>query len=206
VLTGEAEAAISDRAFDERRNPGVGRRRRRRGPWAAAGVAVTMAGLIFVLASTPTTLDRRAASVLLGRQAPPLAGPSVTPAPFSSLSAPARRWVIVNFFATWCVPCQHEQSEFARFNQRHRNAGDVEIVMVVFHDDVAQVQRFLRVGGGDWPAVADAGGAAALAYGVTGVPETFLVDRNGIVVTHIVGAVTADGLDRLVGGGGQGGA
>ncbi len=188
----------ADLAPAERHDAGQRSKRRRTGRWLAAGVAIVMALFVYVLATRPAALDQQAQSPLLGQQAPALAGASATPAPFASLDGWRGRWVLVNFFATWCIPCQHEHPELIAFMQRHRQAGDVGLVMVIYNDQVSKVQSFFRTQGGDWPAVPDPDGRVALDYGVSGVPETYLVDPSGVIVSKIVGGVTADGLDRLL--------
>ncbi|MHB8465292.1 MAG: TlpA family protein disulfide reductase [Acidimicrobiales bacterium] len=164
----------------------------------AAGVALMMGLFVYVLATRPPALDQVTPSPLLGEAAPMVSGPSVTPASFESLSGWRGRWVLVNFFATWCVPCQHEHPELIAFMARHQHAGDVGLVMVIYDDQVSKVQGFFRDRGGDWPAVADPDGRVALNYGVSGVPETYVVNPAGVIVAKLVGGVTAAGLDRLL--------
>ncbi|MCU4185759.1 TlpA family protein disulfide reductase [Acidiferrimicrobium sp. IK] len=173
-------------------------RRGHRARWAALSVGLIVVGLVIVLAVQPSAANRQVQSPLVGNPAPPVAGPSVTPYPFTSLGALGGRWVLVNFFATWCVPCQVEQPELARFAAEHRASGDVQLVMVVYSDSTPNVRGFLAARGGDWPAVQDPGGQIALSYGVSGIPETYLVDPHGIIVAKIVGGSTTAGLDRLL--------
>ncbi|MDQ6840120.1 MAG: TlpA family protein disulfide reductase [Actinomycetota bacterium] len=160
-------------------------------------VGLIAAVLVTVLAGRHSA-NQDVRSTLIGHPAPPVAGPSVTPYGFSSLSGLRGRWALVNFFATWCVPCQQEQPHLAAFAVEHRRSGDVQLVMVVYNDSVANVGTFLRTRGGIWPAVEDPAGQTALSYGVAGIPETYLVDPNGIIVAKIVGASTTAGLDALV--------
>jgi cytochrome c biogenesis protein CcmG/thiol:disulfide interchange protein DsbE len=105
---------------------------------------------------------------------------------------------VVNFFATWCVPCQHEHPELVDFARRHSGAGDASVVSVVFQDETAAVRSFFAEKGGDWPVVLDHDGAVALDYGVTGIPESFLVSPNGTVVDKLIGGVDSGGLDALL--------
>ncbi len=105
--------------------------------------------------------------------------------------------MLVNFFATWCVACRQEQPQLARFAARHRG-GNIALVMVIYDDTAANARRFLEEGGGRWPAVLDPAGQIALNYGVGQIPDTYLIDPNGIVVAKVAGASTAAGLDRLL--------
>ena len=93
------------------------------------------------------------------------------------------QWVVVNFFATWCVPCRQEHPELVSFHRRHTQAGDAAVVSVVFDDDHGEVQDFFDANGGTWPVVVGDEGQIALDYGVSGVPESFLVDPTGVVRT-----------------------
>ena len=177
--------------------PAPARRSRHRVRWLGVGVGAIAVLLIVVLAKAPPAAHVEVRSPLLGHPAPPITGPSVTPYAFTTLSSLRGRWVLVNFFATWCVACRQEQPQLARFAAEHRG-GDVQLVMVVYDDTAANVRPFLATEGGKWPAVLDPDGQFALDYGVGQIPDTYLIDPNGIVVAKLAGASTAAGLDRLL--------
>ncbi|MGH9264933.1 MAG: TlpA family protein disulfide reductase [Acidimicrobiales bacterium] len=113
---------------------------------------------------------------------------------------PARpgRWVLVNFFATWCVPCRTEHPELVRFAEAHRHSGDAEVVSVVYDDSEAAVREFRQREGGSWPMVADPKGRIALDFGVAGVPESYLVSPGGVVAAKVIGGVRAVDLERML--------
>jgi len=173
-------------------------RGRHRVRWVALGVGAVAVLIVVVLAVQPSAANRQVQSPLIGHPAPPVAGPSVTPYRFASLGALSGRWVLINFFATWCIPCQQEQPQLARFAAEHRARDDVALVMVIYSDSTPNVQRFLAARGGAWSAVQDPGGQIALSYGVSGIPETYLIDPYGTIVAKIVGGSTTTGLDRLL--------
>jgi cytochrome c biogenesis protein CcmG/thiol:disulfide interchange protein DsbE len=153
---------------------------------------------IGLLATRDAAADRVAPSRLLGRAAPDVSGPVVVGGPGArfDLSAMQGRYVVVNYFATWCVPCVREHPELVRFVQRHESVGDATVVSVVYDDERSDVRSFFAERGGDWPVVEDA--QAKVDWGVRGVPESFLVGPDGTVLTRIVGGVTASGLERLL--------
>lgn len=170
--------------------------KRRRSAWIAGAVLVVMVGFLVVLA-TGSSDDRRVSSPLLGRQAPPIVGETLDGEPFD-LTQLRSRYVVVNFFATWCVPCIREHPELVEFQRRHTAAGDAAVVSVVYDDRPATVREFFADNGGDWPVVLDPEGRVALSYGVAGVPESYLLAPDGTVLVKILGGVTADELDELV--------
>ncbi len=165
--------------------------------WVALAVAVPLLVLVVVLAASPPAGTRAADSPLLGRPVPALEGRTVDGEPFALGAAPGR-WVLVNFFATWCVPCVREHPELIRFADRHRPTGDAEVVGVVYDDDAGEVRRFRDRRGGDWPMVVDPDGRIALEFGVAGVPESYLVAPDGTVAAKLVGGVDADALDSVL--------
>lgn len=169
----------------------------RRSAWIALALAVAVALLVVVLATRDSAIERNASSPILGGLAPPVTGVTVEGERFD-LDQWRGRWVIVNFFSTTCVPCIIEHPELVAFAERHAAAGDARIVSVVFDDTAANVQEFFTANGGDWPVLATGAGAAAIAYGVTGVPESYLVAPSGVVVWKQLGGVTADGIDGVI--------
>ena len=173
------------------------RPRRRVATWIAVALAVPLFGLVAVFSTRQPASQRAVSSPLLGRIAPAIEGPTVDGGRMD-LDGLRGRWVVVNFFATWCVPCRKEHPDLVRFDRRHRAAGDASVVGVVFSDSAAEVRAYRRRFGGDWPMADDPQGDVATAWGVSGVPESFLVDPRGVVRTKVVGGVTFDNLERLL--------
>ena len=172
---------------------------RRRGIRAAVlviPIAVVLLVLIAVLATRDPATDRQVDSPLVGQVAPRISGTTLEGQDFDS-STYDGRWLVVNFFATWCVPCVKEHPELVAFEQAHREAGDANVISVVFEDDADSVERFFARNGGEWPVVF--GQSTVIAdWGVAGVPESYVVDPGGLVAAKVVGGVTAAGLDDLL--------
>lgn len=123
---------------------------------------------------------RELSSALLERAAPEWTLTTLDGETLSSSDLAGRPY-LVNFWASWCVPaCVDEHPVLADAHAEH---GDtVAIVGVLYQDDPADAEAFLaRYGDAGYPHVIDASGSLAIDFGVTGPPETFFVDAEGIV-------------------------
>jgi cytochrome c biogenesis protein CcmG/thiol:disulfide interchange protein DsbE len=170
---------------------------RRTALWIALSVGLVFALLVAVLATRKPAEARLSDSPLLGKPAPAATGRALDGSTVR-LADLRGRYVVLNFFATWCVPCQREHPELESFQNRHAQTGDATVLAVVFDDDVPSVRRFFAREGGDWPVLDDPGGKIALDFGVRGPPESYVIDPDGFVISKIVGEVRASGLDALL--------
>jgi len=164
--------------------------------WAACGVGLGALVLVAVLAGRPAA-TQTASSFLTGKPAPPVAGRNLAGGD-SSLASLRGRFVLLNFFASWCPPCRSESPELVKFAYGHPAGQRVAVLGVVFGDTAQNAAAFERQVGATWPSVADPGERIAISYGVDDPPQSFLVAPDGRVVDRILGGVTAAGLDRLV--------
>jgi cytochrome c biogenesis protein CcmG/thiol:disulfide interchange protein DsbE len=172
-------------------------RRRRTALWSATAVAGVTICLVAVLATRSAGENTTAASPLLGKPAPAIDSTSLGGAKVS-LASYRGRYVVLNFFASWCQPCQLEEPQLVEFVAQHQGASAPAVLGVVFSDSAGNAAAFARSNGVTWPLVTDPAGLVALAYGVANPPDSFLVAPDGRVVAHVVGGVTASGLDQLI--------
>ncbi len=105
--------------------------------------------------------------------------------------------VVVNFWASWCQPCRDETAALERVYQRYQGNG-VKFVGVATWDTQQAAQTFAQQEGVTYLNGLDAKGDAAVAYGVTGIPETFLVDPSGRIVRRFVGQVDEASLSAAL--------
>ena len=97
--------------------------------------------------------------------------------------------VVLNFFASWCVPCRVEHRALTAVARRYADQ-DVRFFGVVYNDEAPAVRRYIReLGGQSYPALLDPGQRVAIDYGLVGVPETFFIDQEGIVRRKVFSAV-----------------
>ena len=164
---------------------------------AAVVVGLLAIAFVAVLATRDPSTERSTQSPLLGRVAPAIAGPTLDGRDYA-MASERGRWVVVNFFATWCTPCIVEHPELVDFQERHAELGDAAVVSVLFDDEPDRARAFFEREGGEWPVVVDQDGAVSVAYGVARVPESFLVAPDGPVVQRLVGGITAEQRDELL--------
>jgi cytochrome c biogenesis protein CcmG, thiol:disulfide interchange protein DsbE len=158
---------------------------------------VAAVAAIFVLAAVAVSLVTSGGSG--GAPADPVA-PGFT---LNSLTAPGQhitlsqyrgKPLIVNFWASWCEPCQQETPELARWYSQHH--GHVIIVGLDENDTASSALQFAKAKGVSYPIGVDPQLAAANAYGVTGLPQTFFLNAQHRIVDHVLGAVTQADLDK----------
>ena len=164
----------------------------------ALGVGIVTAVLLLLLATSDTQRTAEVNFEVLGDVAPQIEGPTLDGGTYS-LFDERGDWVVVNFFASWCVGCRIEHPELVELSERHSD-GDVQIVGVMFGDTEEAANEFFTELGGDWPALVQDTGRVAIDYGVTAVPETLLISPSGRVVQKWVGSsgVTADAIDDTI--------
>jgi cytochrome c biogenesis protein CcmG, thiol:disulfide interchange protein DsbE len=129
------------------------------------------------------------ASPLVGRAAPgftlaQLDGPPVT------LAKLRGQVVVINFWASWCTECHTEQPALNQTWQQFRDSG-VVVLGVNFQDTSNDARDYVRTAGVSYPVVEDSDSRAALAFGLRGIPETFIVDPSGRIVQRVIGPVDA---------------
>jgi cytochrome c biogenesis protein CcmG/thiol:disulfide interchange protein DsbE len=125
-----------------------------------------------------------------GRLPVALAGRLKAPAADGSLSLAALRGApfVLNFWASWCVPCREEAPVLQRGWERLGRRG-VLFLGLNMQDLTGDARSFLADFGITYPTIRDEGDDVARAYGVTGVPETYFISAHGRVVDHVIGVV-----------------
>ena len=153
-----------------------------------AAAVVTVFFLVFARGYDPAAIE----SPLIGRPAPGFALKAVGTGETIDLAQFRGKPVIVNFWATWCRPCWDENPVLTQTSQM---LGDkVQFVGVVFQDEESKIKDFLQQRGWAYPTLVDQAGKTAIAYGVGGVPETYFLDKNGVIVAKFAGPMSAEDI------------
>lgn len=111
-----------------------------------------------------------------------------------SLTELAGTPVVLNFWASWCIPCKEEAPYLAAAARLHRR--DVAFLGLDIQDLTSDARRFLERLDVPYPSVRDGSARSYTAYGLTGVPETYYIDGRGRIVAHAIGAVSRRELER----------
>jgi len=161
---------------------------------AAIVVGVVLVALIALLATRGTSTP--ISSQIVGQAAPDFTGVELDGSTFR-MANQRGQWVLVNFFATWCTPCRLEDPQIQQFIDSHEGEP-VQVVSVAFSDDADSIRDYWVKESNTWPVISSDTGLIALDYGVTKVPESYMVAPSGLVVAGFFGGVTAAGLDKVI--------
>jgi cytochrome c biogenesis protein CcmG/thiol:disulfide interchange protein DsbE len=101
--------------------------------------------------------------------------------------------LVINFWASWCIPCEAEHPILIDFSRRYQ--GKIRLIGILYEDTKANGLRWFQEKGGDWTTLLDPRGKMAIEYGVRGVPETFFITRDHHILYHHPAPVTGDVLE-----------
>ncbi len=149
-----------------------GRRAAPRGRWVALALLVVVAAVVAELASG-------GGSEQGGRQAPPLPTKALQ-RPAVDLAALRGKPALVDFFASWCGPCNEEAPALRKLSAAV--AGKATVVAVDWDDAAGPARAFIRKHGWKFPVLADTSGSAGEKYGLVGLPTSFVLDPQGRIV------------------------
>jgi len=174
-------------------------------PWIAVLpllLFLGLAGLFYSLLSTEGRDTATIPSALLNEPAPRLIVPELKGLEVNGVQVPGMdgntfpgKLSVVNVFASWCVPCRQEHPQIVRLGEDDR----IQVVGINHKDSNRNALAFLEELGNPYDVVGvDRNGRASIEWGVYGVPETFLVDGNGVIFYKKVGPVSPEELNRVI--------
>lgn len=99
------------------------------------------------------------------------------------------RAVIINFWASWCTSCVGEMPSFQRFYEANKTNSSLAVITVLYRDSYDEAMKYMTKNKLDLPVFMDEKMANARAFGLTGVPETFFIDKQGRLFKKILGPI-----------------
>jgi peroxiredoxin len=114
-----------------------------------------------------------------------------------SLSGLKGSVVVINFWATWCPPCKEELPSLQRLFLETVEDKNLTILTILHRDDPHTAEEYMKANGFGFPVLIDPELKTASEYGLTGVPETFIVDKKGILRKKIIGPTRFDMPEAL---------
>ena len=105
--------------------------------------------------------------------------------------------LVINFWASWCPPCQQETPDMVRMYARYHHQISFVGVNLTGSDTMQGIQRFLQQYHVPYPTLLDVNNDVAQRYGIVAVPTTLLIDRRGIIKQRIVGALTPTAIEHV---------
>jgi len=158
-----------------------------------------VAGLVFFFILKEEKIQR--AVVAVGLKAPDFELPELDASGkgssgiwrFSELKG---KVVFINFWASWCDECKKEKPAMQRLYEKMRGKS-FQMLTIVYRDAPEKAMAYMRGNGYTMPVLFDAGNEISRSYGVRGVPETFIIDREGILREKIIGRNTWDSPEAI---------
>lgn len=166
--------------------------------WAAIAPLILFLGLsgLFYLRMSDDRPTDEIPSALIGKTAPTLELDKINSIGTPLLTSEVyteNQVVVLNVWASHCGPCRIEHPQIEELSE----IDGVIVAGLNQKDDEAQAAKFLRILGNPFDFLgADPTGSVSLQYGVYGLPETFIIDRNGIIQAKYIGAITPEKLDK----------
>jgi cytochrome c biogenesis protein CcmG, thiol:disulfide interchange protein DsbE len=142
-------------------------------------------------------VSKGSSGVALGEVAPAPPLPRLEGGGTGSLADYRGRWVLVNFWSSWCIPCRQEAPTLEKFQRQHEGDG-FTVLGIDSRDLSGDGRNFVSRYGLSYPQLRDGDGDTAHDYGTTGVPENFLISPDGKLRLLLRGPVTSEYLNHYV--------
>ncbi|MFQ5598323.1 MAG: redoxin domain-containing protein [Nitrospiria bacterium] len=136
--------------------------------------------------------------VIISEPAPEFVAPALLEEKEVTLSDHLGKVVVLNFWASWCAECKLEHRFLLAINKRFKNNPDFVMYGVNYQDKDNLAKEYLAMHGNNFEHVVDLKGAISIDYGVYGVPETFVIDREGVIRHKQIGPVMGDVYSHMV--------
>lgn len=162
-------------------------------------IFLIMLGMFLILSACKKTEPVTAASPIAkeNNAAPDISVVSITDGSTLKLSDLKGKVVLLNFWATWCPPCREEMPSMMKLNRAMTGKPFQMVAVSMDEGGKPAIESFFRESGFNLPTYLDKSGNAGKAYGLTGVPESFIIDRQGVLIKKIIGGIAWDSPDAV---------
>jgi cytochrome c biogenesis protein CcmG/thiol:disulfide interchange protein DsbE len=162
--------------------------------WIALGVAVVVVAFTVVLALNHRSEPSIPRLVQEHGPAPDFSLKTLDGKTVSSAALKNKTYV-VNFFNSWCIPCQQEAPALQAFYDEHKGEHDFAMLGIVRQDEASAIRGYVAAEKVTWPVALSGADQASLDFGTIGQPETFVVSSDGVMVCGASGPSTQAALD-----------
>lgn len=160
-------------------------------------IAILLLGLLVLFYQGLWGDPRHIPTVLIGTQAPSFEGPDVESGETISFDQLQGKVILLNFWASWCYECKVEHENILRLHETFKDNPQFVMLGVNYQDEMDKAQAYLKQYGSTFRHVRDIKGTLAIDYGVYGVPETFVIDQQGIIRHKRVGPIVGEVYTNL---------
>ena len=115
----------------------------------------------------------------------------------TTLSSMKGSVVFINFWATWCESCIDEMPSIERLSLHFAGNPTFKIVTILYKDDLNTALSFMQQSGFTFPVYLNRDESAAKMFGITGIPETFIIDKKGILRDKVIGPAEWDSPNTI---------
>jgi cytochrome c biogenesis protein CcmG/thiol:disulfide interchange protein DsbE len=163
----------------------------------AVALVVVVFGVVLALNVGSDPQEDAQQSHLVGKPAPAFDLPNLAGGRVK-LADVAGKAAIVNFWNSWCIPCQQEAPALERFYEQHKDDADFTMIGIVRDDTTDDVRAYVQRNGIGWTVALDPDSVAALDFGTRGQPETYAISPRGFVAAAKLGPMSSKELELFL--------
>lgn len=156
--------------------------------WLRLTVIVAIAALVVVLVLAFRRAPQDIRTGTVGKPAAAFALQTLDGSGTLAFDGATGKVTVINFFASWCIPCKQENPALVRAYERYRSS-DVVFLGILYQDSRDAGLKYVKDNGVTWPTASDDDGRVAFAYGVFGIPETYFIGSDGIIRGRHIGPI-----------------